>query len=195
MSFASRVARPLCLVAVASMLCLAAMAIPAPSAAGTVTFDGLVAASTSYAEDGALLVTTGSFNRSDYGSPSMFSGQTSAVITLTLDGGGPFNLVSMDVRELNDTVGAQTIVFEGTLAAGGTVSTTVDTDGACCSSALAYGFETVAFPASFSNLVAVSWDHVNPEAFAVYDNIVVAEQATPVEATTWGAIKVLIPVR
>jgi hypothetical protein len=132
-------------------------------------FDDLIPGSDIYEEDGFRMEANGGFNQSASGTPppSMFPAATAQVNTLTSQGGQPFDLLSIDISELNFDVGSQTIIFTGTLASGGSVSQSFTTDGP-------FGFEAFDFSASFRNLGSVSWDQMNPLSFAIYDSIVVA---------------------
>ena len=142
--------------------------------AAVIDFGGLTG-TTSYTEDGFSLTSNASMFVSNFGdiAPSMFPSTTSGVITLSQVGGGPFDLFSIDIRELNGSVGAQTVAFVGNLAGGGTVSQTITTDGICCNGFAANDYETFGFAPSFSNLSSVVWDQVGPTAFVTYDNFVV----------------------
>jgi hypothetical protein len=137
-----------------------------------------------YVEDGMRITSNAAMYLNQSGGQSMYPSTTWQTMTLTLEGGEPFTLTSIDMAE-SYTGPGQTVVFVGALSGGGTVTTTITTDGVP-------GFETILFPSSFSDLTSVSWDHTDPTANCVYDNIVTVPFASvPTESSTWGAVKSL----
>jgi len=71
------------------------------------------------------------------------------------------------LRELNGTLGPQTITFTGTRADNSTVQQTVTTDGVCCDVGDNFGVETFE-PTGLTGLVSLQW----PAELVTHDNIV-----------------------
>lgn len=107
--------------------------------------------------------------------PCMFLGSTDTYAILSRIDGGAFDLVSIDIRELNGSLGPQTIPFAATRFGGESVNKTLRTDGPCCDGPMS-GFETFSFDGSFRNLTEIRWG--GEGAIAAYDNIVL--RLTPV---------------
>lgn len=148
-----------------------------PTVAGaspiTIGFDELVVggATPSYAEDGFLVTAPGNLFASDVlvpDPPAMFPSSANLPIQLARTSEGPFDLLQIDLRELNAGVGAQTVDVVGITASGGAVSARLVTDGACCGGP-ELGFETFALPESFRGLVSATFTGFTP----VHDNWIV----------------------
>jgi hypothetical protein len=167
------------------------------------TFDGLVPGGTyaSYAERGYTLTPSDGV--------SIFVGYNFGPVTtapyvypstngrFTLGSARPFDVRSIDLGPLADSVGPRTVTFTGTLAAGGTVSQTFTTGGA-------FSLTPFAFGPAFTRLTSLEWD----PSLTIADNVVVehgpvmtfdglapggsrpshAENGFRVEATAPGAI-------
>ena len=67
--------------------------------------------------------------------------------------GASFDVISVMLMNLNDTVGSQSIDFTGNLTAGGTVTHRIIT------SADQNQYSTFTFPASFAKLASLVWNH------------------------------------
>lgn len=125
-----------------------------------------------YSEDGFTLSAPGAFGFGTFGTlETRFSGSTALfndtpgdTTTLTKDGGGAFDLLSIDIAELNGSVVAD-VTFIGTLSGGGTVSQTFTLDG------VAFAAETFLF-SGFTSVVSVAWDQEFP--YHQFDNITIA---------------------
>ena len=136
---------------------------------------GMVNRGTSYSEDGYTLTKGGgephnffSIHSGNYrytGSVSFFNNTIGGVTTLSQDGGGAFDLLSIDLDSLNGG-SPVAVTFEGILAGGGSVMQTFVTD------AIHTSLETFVF-SGFTNVVSVSWAQQSP--FHQFDNIVTAE--------------------
>jgi hypothetical protein len=133
------------------------LTVSATSSKTTIIFSGLVpgGSTTSYTESGFNLSGTNIY-ASAYGltppGKAAFPSGTGTTFTLTRTDGASFAVTSVDVRNLNAQVPAQTVTFTGNLAAGGTVSHTITTD------ALSAAYKTYAFPSSFSKLRSLVWN-------------------------------------
>ncbi len=116
---------------------------------------------------------TNSFNHT--GSTSLIDPTVNGVTTLTADNGKSFDLVSIDLGELN--LNAPTDVpFTGNLAGGGTVSQTITLDG----TGFPTGVETFTFDSSFKDLESVSWVQVSPHH--QFDNLTLKQATTDLGA-------------
>jgi len=149
------------------LLIIPLFTVPANATPVTIDFGGLIAPTNSYTEDGFILTTDGQFNVGNtFGNPppNMFPALTTQVNTLTKQDGGSFDLISIDIRELNLGVGAGPIEFTAVKTAGGIVSQTFNTDGV-------FGWETFVF-IGFTAIDSMSWDDTNPDNFVAFDNIV-----------------------
>lgn len=147
-------------------------------AAVTMGFDDLKPGVASYVEDEIRLSISGGavFRMDDrprvYELPAkppvLGISHHSGPITLQSELGKTFKLHSIDISELNRDVGPQKITFLGRTTSGRTVSYSFSTDGP-------FGFETVRFPTSFTDLTSVNWGK-DEQAIVLYDNIVVGLQ-------------------
>ena len=113
-------------------------------------------------------------NSSNYfGSTALWNGDgtgTTGITTLTRAGGGAFDLDSIDIAELNATLGGSaSVTFEAVLSGGGTISTSFTTDGFRTTGDLT-SFQTLNF-SGFDDIVSVSWLQVTP--FIQFDNVVI----------------------
>lgn len=168
-----------------TLAALSTVAIPA--GATTIDFSALEVTHDAYIEDGFELSSNGySFLKGFYNGPNicMFPGATIQINTLKPLATTIFDILSIDLSELNADVGPQTVEFTGIRLGEGTVSQTFTTDGPL-------GFQTFTFGPEFSGLTSLSWDQMNPESFLCYDNIVVQEGVVSIRATDWSAIKQL----
>ncbi|MCH8991544.1 MAG: hypothetical protein IIA44_07340 [Acidobacteria bacterium] len=127
-----------------------------------------------YTEDGFVLTTDGANEFATFptgafgfpGSPALFDNTTGRTTTLTQDGGGSFDLESIDLAEFQSLV-VSSITFVGELLNGGTVTETFTLDGT-------FGFETFSFGDGFNYVVSVTFGaQVSP--FYQFDNIVVGD--------------------
>lgn len=122
-------------------------------------------------EDGFTLNNLGSLAFASFGptegrytgSVALFNDTIGGVTELVQDGGGAFDLYSIDIAELNGSAVAD-ITFIGELLGGGFVQQTFTLDG------LAFGMETFLF-SGFVDVVRVSWSQDSP--FHQFDNIVI----------------------
>jgi len=143
--------------------------VPDPNVA-TMTFDGFNAIATSYEENQLRIESTQDMfvaTSSLPSPPGMFPSNTAAVFTLTALPEGTFDLLKIDLNELNATLGPQTITFTGTREDNSTVQETITTDGACCEEGNNFGVETFE-PTSLTELVSLEW----PAELVVHDTIV-----------------------
>lgn len=100
--------------------------------------------------------------------PGMISSAIAARFTLTALHGGTFDMSSIDMRELNSTLGAQSLTFVGTREDNTTVQVSVTTDGVCCEPVDNFGVQTFDLSA-LSGLVSLQWS----TPLLAYDDIVV----------------------
>ena len=100
---------------------------------------------------------------------------TFGVTTLTMDGGGAFDLLSIDIAELYSGSGSANVTFTGALSGGGTVTQSFTSDGVSATGNVS-SFETVTFT-GFNNLVSVNWLQNSP--FHQFDNVTVAPVPLP----------------
>lgn len=127
-----------------------------------------------YCEDGFTITgpslsTFGTLHGSFTGSTALFSNLLPGLVQLSRAAGAAFQLISIDLAELNgDQDPGVTIEFTGTLAGGGSVVESFTLDG------IAFGAETFVF-SGFSDLTSVEWRQENqfPHQF---DNIVVVPE-------------------
>ncbi len=137
----------------------------------TLIFSGLIPGTgvTTYNESGFNL-SGALIQASEYGVASpgkgTYSGSSTSKLTLKRIDGSSFNLKSIDMRNLNDQVGAQTSVITGTLSGGGTVSHTFTTPGSNVS------YNTYTLPSTFTNLVSVIFG----DGFVVTTNVKMSSQ-------------------
>lgn len=103
------------------------------------------------------------------GSTALFNRTVGGITRLTQNGGGLFDLNSIQLTSLNGSYSV-TVNFTGTKADSSTVTQSFTTD------AILSTLETFTFNSSFTNLVSVQWIQASP--FHQFDNINVS--ATPV---------------
>ncbi len=96
------------------------------------------------------------------GSTALFNNTVDGLTVLTSENGGPFNLISIDIANLNNN-GPVTVNFVGSLAGGGTVNASYTTTGSMNE------LETFFLPDTFRNLVSVDWLQEFP--YHQFDNI------------------------
>jgi len=106
------------------------------------------------------------------GSTSLFNNTVDGLIRLQAEAmdGTPFDLISIDLAELNSSSVAD-VTFIGSLSGGGTVTQTFTLDGVGPDD----GLETFNFT-GFTNITSVDWTQQSP--FHQFDNIVVNEEIT-----------------
>lgn len=117
----------------------------------TLKADGI--AVESYAQGGFLL--NGLMKASTYGlkppALGVYPAGSLEKFTLKAQNNNSFNLASLMLRSHTDRLAPQKVVFTGVLASGGTVTHTVTT---AMNNA---DYQTITFPASFTNLSSVYW--------------------------------------
>ena len=141
----------------------------------------------SYGESGFTFTTSsttnnlaiwGTLSSNYFGSTALWNGDgtgTFGVTTLTMDGGGAFDLLSIDIAELYSGSGSANVTFTGALSGGGTVTQSFTSDGVSATGNVS-SFETVTF-SGFNNLVSVNWLQNSP--FHQFDNVTVAPVPLP----------------
>lgn len=142
-----------------------------------------------YIEDGFQIAEAGPNPLATFGtleprypfSTALFSNSISGVLTLTQVGGGAFDLLSIDIAEL-DPGFPQFITFTGTLAGGGTVTQSVTPDGP-------RGLQTFTM-IGFTNVTQVQWHQISP--FHQFDNINVSTAGSGNSAAPEPATAVLL---
>ena len=106
------------------------------------------------------------------GSVALFASNVGTTTTLSRVDGGAFDLISLDLSEGNTASSAASLIFTGTLLAGGTTSFGLTLDGT-------FGMETVGFQ-GFADVTSVSWQATGSRpASYQFDNIVVSS-LTPI---------------
>jgi hypothetical protein len=132
---------------------------------GTYSADGFTLVNPSYTGPDV----TDAFGSPESGNTAYYQGSAALInnheytaTALTKDGGGAFNVESIDLAELTPTSDTTAVTFTGTRADGSTVSATFTTDGL-------EGFETFTFD-GFTDLVSLSWSQDYP--YHQFDNIV-----------------------
>ena len=158
---------------------IAAASLSLPARANVMTFSGIPATSSygaSYTEDGIILTQPAGymFGQSSGGNPDgYFYGPNyfGAPEILTMVGGGPFDLVSMDLKLWGGSSDAPQ-VFTGHRADGSTITTT----GYAPAS---YNWVTFDFDSSWTGLTSVTWDW----NYGKLDNIVLSATVVPEPAT------------
>ncbi|MCZ6481806.1 MAG: hypothetical protein O6757_00955, partial [Alphaproteobacteria bacterium] len=132
---------------------------------------GFIGVGSPYTEDGFSLSTDGFFEFASWqtlsanfpGSPALFDNTPGDITVLTLDGGGSFDLESIDLSEAFAIGGVGTYTFTGELSGGGTVTQTFTLDGT-------FGFETFNFGDDFNDVISVEFGaQLSP--FYQFDNI------------------------
>jgi len=133
---------------------------------------GITSGDTTYTEDGFTFSTTNQFfiSSGEASAPAIFPAGGTDTWTITRVGGGSFGLDTVDVRELNSSLGVQTITFQCVPSGGGgNIPRVVTTDGLFPDINGAY--ETVSFP-TFTNCTSVFWQFTGTDSLTVYDNFV-----------------------
>ena len=121
----------------------------------TIKFSGLVPGqrrTNSYPESGYNLSGDYIFASSYDGAIGVFPSTSDTLFTFKKADGASFDMISVMLRNLNDTVGSQTIDYTGNLTAGGTVTHRIVT------SADQNQYSTFTFPASFTKLASLVWN-------------------------------------
>ncbi|MBF2058098.1 MAG: PEP-CTERM sorting domain-containing protein [Cyanobacterium sp. T60_A2020_053] len=159
---------------------------------------GLTNEGASYSEDGFTLVTSNPNNSNFFsvnaqdtpryqGSVSFFDNNVNGEATLTKDDGSAFDLLSIDLDQLNTTGGAP-VNFTGTKADSSTVNQSFTLDGVGVTDDSTRGFQTFNFT-GFDNLLSVSWIQQAP--FHHFDNITLSASnslTTPEPSLVLGII-------
>ncbi|MCC5598370.1 hypothetical protein [Nostoc favosum] len=139
--------------------------------------DGISNQGFSYTEDGYTLTNISNlfefstFNTGEsryLGSTALFNDTVDGTTVLTKNDGGIFDLISIDLGELNQPFESPTVKFVGTKADNSIISNTFNLNGV-------KGFQTFALK-DFTNLVSTTWEQVSP--FHQFDNIVVSDITT-----------------
>jgi hypothetical protein len=154
----------------------------------TIDFESLVNGinpGTTYTESGFTISATSliavSASSAEYhGSPALRNGIQSNTpnTTLTVSGGGTFNLTSIDLAEVgSNNMYIATINFTGHQQDGGMVHQSFTLDGIYTTG---NPFETLLFT-NFNNLTSLTWDNRSP--YHQFDNIVAS--VVPLPAAVW----------
>ncbi|MBD2678408.1 PEP-CTERM sorting domain-containing protein [Nostoc paludosum FACHB-159] len=140
--------------------------------------DGITSQGFSYTEDGYTLTNTNInefpfaiFNIGEpryLGSTALFNDTPNGTIILNKSDGGAFDLLSIDLGELNEPFESSTVTFVGVKADNSTISNTFTLNGV-------KGFQTFNFT-NFTNIISTSWQQVDP--FHQFDNIVISDSTT-----------------
>ncbi|MBG1265380.1 PEP-CTERM sorting domain-containing protein [Nostoc sp. WHI] len=138
--------------------------------------DGLSNQGFSYTEDGYTLTNIDqnefvTFNTGEsryLGSTALINNTVNGTTILTKNDGAIFDLISIDLGELNEPFNSSTVTFVGTKADNSTISNIFSLDGV-------KGLQTFNFT-DFTNLVSTTWLQVAP--FHQFDNIVVSDNTT-----------------
>jgi hypothetical protein len=101
------------------------------------------------------------------GSTALFNDTSNGVITLSKQGGGLFDFLSVKLSELNGSSSAS-VTFKGIKSDSSTVSSTFNLDSI-------FGFETFSL-SGFTGLTSVSW--IQEPSFHQFDDIVLATDGT-----------------
>ncbi len=121
----------------------------------------------------------GTLNDNFFGSTALWNGDgtgVNGVTTLTKVGGGAFDLLSIDLAELNLAGGGAAFVnFVATFSGGGTTSQNITLDGVRGTNNLS-SFQTLNFT-GFNDVVSVSWLQVGP--YHQFDNVSVSAVPLP----------------
>lgn len=116
--------------------------------------------------------TWGTQHANYFGSTALWNGDgtgVNGITTLTRVGGGAFDLLSIDLAELNLVDGAS-VSFNATFSGGGTTSQNFSLDGFQATNDLS-SFETLTFT-GFDDVVSVSWLQATP--FHQFDNVTIS---------------------
>ena len=124
---------------------------------------------------GVNLFSNGTQRQDYHGSTALFFGLQGVDGTLTASGGHAFNLVSINLVEVNSWSPTDKVTFTGYLQGVEVASQDFTLDNVF---AMGSGFQTFSFN-GFENVTSVVWQNSNP--FHQFDNIVV----TPVPAAAW----------
>jgi len=108
------------------------------------------------------------------GSTALFNNTVDGLTRLTRQGGGLFNLESIDLAPLNTGTDMPIVKFTGTKFGGGTVMESFQTSG------IGFVLETFNFT-GFTNLTKVEWEQDFP--FHQFDNVVVDTAVIPEPST------------
>ena len=123
------------------------------------------------------LATWGTASGNYFGSTALWNGDgtgVTGITRLTRTDGGAFDLLSIDIAELNLAgAGIAGVTFEAVFSGGGTTSANFTTDGDRTTGDLS-SFQTFAFT-GFTDIVSVSWLQVTP--FIQFDNVTVHNAA------------------
>ncbi len=117
-----------------------------------------------------------------FGSTALWNGDgdgINGITTLTRAGGGAFDLLSIDIAELNLGSGPASVTFEATFSGGGTTSASFTTDGTTATGLIS-SFETFMFT-GFTDIVSVEWLQVSP--YIQFDNVTIRSTSVPEPGT------------
>lgn len=170
-----------------SLLAVLGMAGSSPASAVVIDFEALAQTSTGftfpgnvYTEDGFSVTNINGFGFAVpgsgqvnwyTGSTAMFINGSNNTASLARVGGGSFDLISIDLSEIDvGRLGPTPVTFTGHLTGGGTVVQSITLNGV-------FGMETMVF-SGFTNLSSVTWQQLFE--YHQFDNIVV--QAVGVSA-------------
>ena len=149
-----------------------------------------------FSEDGFLLTegngeqmgTVGTLESRFSGSTAVAGVSSSALYILTRQGGGSFDLQSIDLAEFSTTEGEPISVnFTGILSDGNVASQSFSLDGT------AFAAETFTFDSSFDSVVALVWQQSSPGH--QFDNIVISQIPEPSSFVILSAVAVLASSR
>jgi len=136
----------------------------------------------SYEEDGFVLenlsnqfefASFGTLHPNFSGSTALYNNTINGISRLTSLDGQPFDLMSIDLTELNGSSVAD-VTFTGELSGGGTVTQTFTIDG------ISFDPETFVF-SGFNDVIAVEWSQVSP--FHQFDNITITTDQNTIPGT------------
>ncbi|AKS40456.1 hypothetical protein [Wenzhouxiangella marina] len=136
----------------------------------TMSFGGLTSGVTVYEENQLRLVSNAAMFVSGTSlpdPPGLLPSSLGMQFTLTALHGGTFDMISIDIRELNESLGPQSLSFIGTREDNSTVQVSINTDGVCCQAGDNFGVETFDLSA-MTGLVSLQWF----SSLVSYDDIV-----------------------
>jgi hypothetical protein len=119
----------------------------------TINFSGLISgrSTNSYTESGYTLSGFNIYASYVDGVSGAFASDASTVFTFQKSDSTGFKINSLMLRNINESIGALTVVFTGNLIGGGTVTYAVTTK------ANSITYQTITFPDNFSILSSVVW--------------------------------------
>lgn len=135
------------------------------------SFHGSIVGEDGFEVAAGWLGTFGTLEPRYTGSTALFDNTIDGEVTFRSSNGARFDMVSIDLAELNGSLPA-TVSFTGDRPDGGTVTQAFTLDGT------AFGSEIFHFGPEFRDLVAVRWRQVAP--YHQFDNIVAEERTAPI---------------